>query len=50
MKDPVLPATHTLSHLFRPNSIALIGASDRNPFSMMAAANLERFAFAGAEV
>jgi acyl-CoA synthetase (NDP forming) len=47
MKDPVPRAAHTLSRLFRPNSIALIGASDRNPFSIMAAANLGRFAFAG---
>ena len=31
-----------LAQLFRPRSIALIGASDRNPFSQMAAENLER--------
>ena len=48
MNDPVPRAAHTLSRLFRPKSIALIGASDRNPFSVMAAANLARFAFAGA--
>jgi acetate---CoA ligase (ADP-forming) len=43
--DPL--TAHRLSLLFRPTSIALIGASDRNPFSLMAAANLERYAFAG---
>jgi acyl-CoA synthetase (NDP forming) len=38
---------HRLTPLFQPRSIALIGASDRNPFSHMAADNLDRFAFAG---
>ncbi|HLG85879.1 MAG TPA: acetate--CoA ligase family protein [Alphaproteobacteria bacterium] len=38
---------HRLAPLFRPRSIALIGASDRNPFSQMAADNLERFGFSG---
>jgi acyl-CoA synthetase (NDP forming) len=44
-EDPL--TAHGLSLLFRPASIALIGASDRNPFSLMAAANLERYAFVG---
>jgi acyl-CoA synthetase (NDP forming) len=44
----VQPASdHLLAQLFRPRSIALIGASDRNPFSQMAADNLERFGFSG---
>jgi acyl-CoA synthetase (NDP forming) len=38
---------HRLAPLFRPRSIALIGASDRNPFSQMAADNLARFGFSG---
>jgi len=40
-------ARHKLAPLFQPHSVALIGASDRNAFSQMAAGNLERFRFAG---
>lgn len=40
-------STHRLAGLFKAGSVALIGASDRNPFSLMAAGNLERFTFAG---
>jgi acetate---CoA ligase (ADP-forming) len=35
-----------LTSLFRPRSIALVGASDKSTFSMIAYQNLVRFGFA----
>lgn len=36
-----------LSKLFRPRSVAIIGASDRNPWSKMVVGTLDRIGFAG---
>ena len=34
-----------LTSLFRPRSVALVGASDKSTFSMLAYRNLARFGF-----
>ena len=46
--SPVTPAKRTpLERLFQPQSIALVGATERSMWSIAANANLKRFGFAG---
>jgi acyl-CoA synthetase (NDP forming) len=47
-KEPALPSQITgerLTTLFRPRSVALVGASDKSAFSMIAYSNLVQFGF-----
>jgi len=48
-KEPAMPSQITgdrLTSLFRPRSVALVGASDKSAFSMLAFGNLVQFGFA----
>ena len=44
-QSPAVITGERLTTLFRPRSVALVGASDKSVFSMIAYSNLVRFGF-----